>query len=116
MLDGSLPKTGKVWHKTSLNFTCQGIPSTAEFLVCPIGHNQAILGMPWLKDQNPSIDWKEQTITLAEMSQIALEEEADPDPLQGLPLIYHEFKRVFGEEEFKVLPPHRPYDLSIDLK
>jgi hypothetical protein len=116
MLDGSLPKNGKVWHKVSLEFTCQGIPSTAEFLVCPIGKNQAILGMPWLQDQNPDIDWKEQTITLAEISKIASEEEADPDPLQGLPPIYHEFAKVFGEVEFKTLPPHRTYDLSIDLK
>jgi hypothetical protein len=116
MLDGSLPKNGKVWHKVSLEFTCQGIPSIAEFLVCPIGKNQAILGMPWLQDQNPDIDWKEQTVTLAEISKIASEEEADPDPLQGLPPAYHEFAKVFGEEEFKVLPPHRPYDLVIDLK
>jgi hypothetical protein len=116
MLDGSLPKNGKVWHKVFLEFTCQGIPSTAEFLVCPIGKNQAILGMPWLQDQNPDIDWKEQTITLAEISKIASEEEADSDPLKGLPPIYHEFAKVFGEEEFKTLPPHRTYDLSIDLK
>jgi hypothetical protein len=116
MLDGSFPKNGKVWHKVSLEFTCQGIPSTAEFLVCPIGGNQAILGMPWLKDQNPNINWKEQTITLTESSQIASEEEADSNPLQGLPQIYHKFAKVCGEEEFKVLPPHRPYDLSIDLK
>jgi hypothetical protein len=116
MLDGSLPKNGKVWHKVILKFTCQGIPSTAEFLVCPIGNNQAILGMPWLRDQNPSIDWKEQTITLTKVCQIASEEEADPDPLQGLPPIYHEFSKVFGEEEFKVLPPHWPYNLVIDLK
>jgi hypothetical protein len=116
MLDGSLPKTGKVWSKVLRKFTCQGIPSSTEFLVCPIGNNQAILGMPWLKNQNPSIDWKEQTITLAETVQITSEEEADKDPLQGLPSIYHEFANVFGEEEFKVLPPQRPYNLAIDLK
>jgi hypothetical protein len=72
--------------------------------------------MPWLRDQNPSIDWKEQSITLVESGQIASKEEADENPLLGLPSIYHEFSKVFGEEEFKVLPPHRPYDLSIDLK
>jgi hypothetical protein len=116
MLDRSLPKNGKVWHKVSLEFTCQGIPSTAEFLVCPIGNNQAILGLPWLKDKNPDIDWKEQMVTLTKLSQIASEEEADPDPLQALPPIYHELAKVFGEEEFKILPPHRPYDLSINLK
>jgi hypothetical protein len=62
--------------------------------------------MLWLKDQNPSIDWREQTLTLPETAQIALEEEADKDPLQGLPPIYHKFSKVFREEEFKVLPPH----------
>ncbi|KAF8752208.1 hypothetical protein RHS01_07841 [Rhizoctonia solani] len=42
-------------------------------------------------------------------------EEADSDPLADLPPQYHEFAKVFGEEEFKVLPPHREYDISIDL-
>jgi hypothetical protein len=116
MLNGSLPKTGKVWHKVALRFTCQGIPSTAEFLVCPIGDNHTILGMPWLKDQNPDINWKDQKVTLPESVQIASEEEAVKNPLQGLPSIYHKFSKVFGEEEFKVLPPHRPYDLAIDLQ
>jgi hypothetical protein len=116
MLDGSNPKTGKVWHKVHLQFQCQGLPSSSKFLVCPIGSNQIILGMPWLRSQNPHIDWKEQTISLSETLQIASEEEADPDPMAGLPPIYHEFAKVFGKEEFKVPPPHRPYDLAIDLK
>jgi hypothetical protein len=116
MLDRSSPKTGRVWHKVHLEFQCQGLPTSAEFLICPIGSNQAILGMPWLKTQNPNINWKEQTITLSEAVQIASEEAVDNDPLQGLPPIYHEFAKVFGEEEFKILPPHRPYNLAIDLK
>jgi hypothetical protein len=116
MLDGSTPKMGKVWHKVHLEFHCQGLPTSADFLICPISDNQAILGMPWLKTQNPDIDWKEQTITFPETVQIASEEEADKDPLEGLPEAYHEFAKVFGEEKFKVLPPHRPYDLAIELK
>jgi hypothetical protein len=62
MLDGTTPKTGKVWHKVHLEFHCQGLPTSADFLICPIGNNEVILGMPWLKDQNPSIDWREQTL------------------------------------------------------
>jgi hypothetical protein len=107
---------GKVWHKVHLDFQCQGLPTSADFLVCPIGDNKAILGMPWLKTINPDIDWKEQTVTLPETVQITSEEEADENPLEGLPEAYHEFTKVFGEEEFKVLPPHRPYDLAIELK
>jgi hypothetical protein len=116
MLDGSNPKTGKVWHKVHLEFICQGITSSADFLICPIGDNHAILGMPWLKSQNPSINWKEQMVSLLELIQVASEEEPDPSPWEGLPPIYHEFAKVFGKEEFKGLPPHRPYDLAINLK
>jgi hypothetical protein len=104
MLDGSTPKTGKVWHKVIIEFECQGLPSSAEFLVCPIGNNQAILGMPWLKNQNPSIDWKEQVVTFSESAHIASEEDADKDPLQGLPPIYHEFAKVLVKRSSKYFP------------
>ncbi|KAF8761059.1 hypothetical protein RHS01_00629 [Rhizoctonia solani] len=54
-------------------------------------------------------------VTFPEQAQIASEEEANPDPVADLPSQYHEFAQVFGEEEFKVLPPHREYDIAIDL-
>ncbi|KAF8761978.1 hypothetical protein RHS01_00172 [Rhizoctonia solani] len=41
------------------------------------------------------------TVTFPEQAQIASEEEADLDPLADLPSQYHEFAKVFGEEEFK---------------
>lgn len=41
--------------------------------------------------------------------------EDDPDPIPTIPAQYTEFKGVFGEEEFKVLPPHCTYDIAIDL-
>ncbi|KAF8751163.1 hypothetical protein RHS01_08782 [Rhizoctonia solani] len=63
----------------------------------------------------PLIDWQQGLVTFPEQVQIASEEEADPDPLADLPTQYHKFARVFGKEEFKVLPPHREYDIAIDL-
>ncbi|KAF8761288.1 hypothetical protein RHS01_01288 [Rhizoctonia solani] len=54
-------------------------------------------------------------VTFPEQVKIASKEEADPNPLANLPPQYHEFAQVFGEEEFKVLPPHREYDIAIDL-
>ncbi|QRW21934.1 Retrotransposable element Tf2 protein [Rhizoctonia solani] len=35
--------------------------------------------------------------------------------MTDLPFQYHEFARVFGKEEFKVLPPHWEYDIAINL-
>ncbi|KAF8748713.1 hypothetical protein RHS01_10621 [Rhizoctonia solani] len=63
----------------------------------------------------PLIDWQQGSVTFPEQVQIASKEEADPHPLADLPEQYHEFSKVFGKEEFKVLPPHREYDIAIDL-
>ncbi|KAF8757571.1 hypothetical protein RHS01_03655 [Rhizoctonia solani] len=71
--------------------------------------------MTWLTSESPLIDWQQGTVTFPEQVTIASEEEADPNPLANLPPQYHEFAQVFGEEEFKVLPPHREYDIAIDL-
>ncbi|KAF8692045.1 Reverse transcriptase (RNA-dependent DNA polymerase), partial [Rhizoctonia solani] len=71
--------------------------------------------MTWLTTKLPLIDWQQGSVTFPDQVQIASEEEADQDPLAKLPEQYKEFAKVFGEEEFKVLPPHREYNIAIDL-
>ncbi|QRW20575.1 Retrotransposable element Tf2 protein [Rhizoctonia solani] len=115
MLDGTISQTGRIWHQVHLTVLANGHPHSIPFLVCPIGNTPAILGMTWLTTEAPLINWQQGLITFPEQAQIASEEEADLDPLADLPLQYHEFAKVFGKEEFKVLPPHREYDISIDL-
>ncbi|QRW15820.1 Retrotransposable element Tf2 protein [Rhizoctonia solani] len=115
MLDGTISQTGCIWHQVHLTVLANGHPHSIPFLVCPIGNTPAILGMTWLTTKAPLIDWQQGLITFPKQAQIASEEEADPDPLADLPPQYHEFAKVFGKEEFKVLPPHREYDISIDL-
>ncbi|QRW22888.1 Retrotransposable element Tf2 protein [Rhizoctonia solani] len=115
MLDGTISQTGCIWHQVQLAVLANGHPHTIPFLVCPLGNTLAILGMTWLTTESPLIDWHQGLVMFPKQIQIASEEEADPDPLLNLPTQYHEFAKVFGEEEFKVLPPHREYDISIDL-
>ncbi|KAF8749109.1 hypothetical protein RHS01_10282 [Rhizoctonia solani] len=115
MLDGTISQTGRIWHQVYLTVSANGHTHSIPFLVCPIGNTPAILGMTWLTAEAPLIDWQQGLITFPEQVQIASEEEADPNPLADLPPQYHEFAKVFGKEEFKVLPPHREYDISIDL-
>ncbi|QRW20949.1 Retrotransposable element Tf2 protein [Rhizoctonia solani] len=115
MLDGTISQTGCIWHQVHLTVSANGHPHSIPFLVCPIGNTPAILGMTWLTQESPLIDWSQGTVTFPEQVQIASKEEADPNPLANLPDQYHEFAKVFGEEEFKVLPPHREYDIAIDL-
>ncbi|CCO36736.1 hypothetical protein RSOLAG1IB_12395 [Rhizoctonia solani AG-1 IB] len=119
MLDGSTPRTGKIWKKTKIEFTYNGHPMTHEFLISPIGHHSAILRIKWLEQEKPDIDWALRTLTfpipIPESAYIAQEEEADDNPLEGIPAQYHDFAKVFGEEEFNKLPPHRSYDIEIEL-
>ncbi|KAF8756853.1 hypothetical protein RHS01_03813 [Rhizoctonia solani] len=115
MLDGTISQTGCIWHQVHLAVSANGHSHSIPFLVCPIGKTPAILGMTWLTAEAPLIDWQQGLVTFPEQVQIASEEEADPDPLADLPPQYQEFAKVFGEEDFKVLPPHREYDIAIDL-
>ncbi|CCO32475.1 Retrotransposable element Tf2 155 kDa protein type 1 [Rhizoctonia solani AG-1 IB] len=92
---------------------------THEFLISPIGNHSAILGIKWLEQETPKIDWLSRTLSFPiptpETAHIAQEEEADDDPLKDIPEQYHPFAKVFGEEEFNKLPPHRSYDIKIEL-
>ncbi|QRW20742.1 Retrotransposable element Tf2 protein [Rhizoctonia solani] len=119
MLDGSNPQAGKIWKKAHLTFLIDGKRMTETFLICNTGTHAAILGIKWLETHNPKIDWSLQTLSfphnLPEHVAIAKEEEADPNPLEGVPSKYHQYAKVFGEEEFNKLPPHRHYDIGIEL-
>ncbi|QRW26697.1 Retrotransposable element Tf2 protein [Rhizoctonia solani] len=119
MLNGSSPQAGKIWKKVSLTFTFDGKKMTETFLICNTGSHAAILGLKWLDAHNPEIDWNAQTLsfphTPPEHVAIAKEEEADQTPLEGVPPEYHQYAKVFREEEFNKLPPHRHYDIGIEL-
>ncbi|CAE6457554.1 unnamed protein product [Rhizoctonia solani] len=119
MLDGTSPKTGKIWKKVELTFSYNGQTMKETFLVSPIGTHSAILGIKWLEKEAPEIDWNHCTITFPvtapELVSIAQEEETNESPLKGIPEQYHAYAKVFGEEEFNKLPPHWHYDIGIEL-
>ncbi|QRW20500.1 Retrotransposable element Tf2 protein [Rhizoctonia solani] len=119
MLDGSSPQAGKIWKKANLTFSFDGKRMTKTFLICNTGSHAAILGLKWLDAHNPEIDWNLRTLsfphTPPEQVAIAEEEEADKNPLKGVPSEYHQYAKVFGEEEFNKLPPHRHYNIGIEL-
>ncbi|QRW24434.1 Retrotransposable element Tf2 protein [Rhizoctonia solani] len=119
MLDGLSPQAGKIWKKANLTFSFNGKRMTETFLICNTGSHAAILGLKWLDNHNPEIDWNLQTLSFPhkppEHAAIAEEEEADENTLEGVPPEYHQYAKVFGEEEFNKLPPHRHYDIGIEL-
>ena len=62
--DGSINARGKILFIASLFFKIRGITQKVCFYVMNCGSENVILGLPWLKEANPSIDWKKETLSL----------------------------------------------------
>uniref|UniRef100_A0A9J7YQW1 Gypsy retrotransposon integrase-like protein 1 n=1 Tax=Cyprinus carpio carpio TaxID=630221 RepID=A0A9J7YQW1_CYPCA len=87
-----------------------------------------VLGHPWLIQHNPHIDWVKGSIhswslachvnclvsAVSPVSSVPLFQE-EPDDLSGVPEEYHDLRAVFSRSRAVSLPPHRPYDCSIEL-
>ncbi|KAF8748060.1 hypothetical protein RHS01_11081 [Rhizoctonia solani] len=116
---GKRPPGWKDLEESSPNLPFDGKRMMETFLICNTGSHAAILGIKWLEAHNPEIDWNLCTLSfphsLPENIAIAEEEEADKNPLKGVPSKYHQYAKVFGEEEFNKLPPHRHYNIGIKL-
>ncbi|KAB5587857.1 Retrotransposable element Tf2 [Ceratobasidium theobromae] len=90
------------------------LPSLLAIFYClPLGSQSLILGMPWLSDANPLINWRTLAITILDTEQGYL---AEPAKALAVPPEFQEFTQVFGEEFFTTLPPHCPYDCEIPLE
>jgi hypothetical protein len=61
------------------------------------------------------------SISLSELEGLSgrsasVSDSADPVDLSNIPEEYHEFNDVFSQKNADTLPPHRPYDLKIELE
>ena len=56
-IDGSANQAGKLTHFVRLNLDVGPHSETTEFLVTNLGPENVILGLPWLKQFNSSVDW-----------------------------------------------------------
>ncbi|KAG2119724.1 uncharacterized protein F5147DRAFT_545496, partial [Suillus discolor] len=56
-VDGMLDKNGKITWYCNLSFLVHGLPMRTRFLITSLGGEDTILGMSWLKKENPDIDW-----------------------------------------------------------
>ena len=124
-IDGRLLVSGSVTHETEpLCLEVQGHREQLQFLVADIAHFSIVLGMPWLTLHDPRITWPRGEVVFAsdycsshcwpEIVGLGLER-PQRGPPEGLPSKYQDFSDVFDKAEADHLPPHRPYDCTIDL-
>ena len=65
-VDNSVNSKGVIQFTTTLFLDIGGITRQATLYVMNLGNENVILGLPWLKDVNPSINWTRKTIALKE--------------------------------------------------
>ena len=57
-IDGSINQKGEIMNATWLSVMIAGVTERIRFYVCRLGKDHLILGLPWLKQTNPQINWK----------------------------------------------------------
>lgn len=121
--------SGWVTEACDMEFT---IGNHKEILLCYIvelRHHHFILRMSWLKKHSATVEWAKGTVIFSSefchkncltnpVRITAGEGPADLNlsAISGLPDEYQDFAEVFTEDEEVPLPPHRPYDLGIELE
>lgn len=101
-------------HDENIQFN---LVSSPEFTV--------VLGFPWLTHHSPHINWSTGKIVewgpgcasscLLTRSKSSASKPPSSLELSQVPSEYHDLSEVFNKARATSLPPHRPYDCSIDL-
>ncbi len=101
---------------------------TIYFYIFQSPFTSIVLGHPWLTQHNPQINWDKGTIlswklachinclvsAVPAVSSVSVFQD-EPGDLSGVPEEYLDLRVVFSRSRATSLPPHRPYDCSIDL-
>ncbi len=144
-IETNLPKVSGIGGKQNIlgetlpiSLTYDNHKCKTQFYVVDLPSYCAILGFEWISTHNPTIDFKNKTLTFNSNQCIEnclilphtyvtfiVEKENKPDNEELkeadnikkiLPAKLIPFKDVFDEKAAKELPPHRPYDCEIKLK
>ena len=65
-VDNSINLKGVIWFSITLFLDIGGITRQVTFHVLSLGNENVILGLPWLKEVNPMINWVERTLSIKE--------------------------------------------------
>ena len=63
-IDGTKNISGVIRHCNWLNLKIEKQNIPTRFLVTDLGKEEIILGLPWLKEHNPQINWLEGTMNI----------------------------------------------------
>ena len=133
-VDGTPNTKGTICWISDISFNFGSFSNKVKFMVVRLSCPQVILGIPWLKKRNPIIDWINFSIDLSPRVErslckyppqgedidkitISMELAISKQPKDvSIPAFCSDFADVFTESTHNQLPPHQPFDHTIDLK
>ena len=92
-----------------------------SLMIVGLGRAQIVLGMPWLTNKNPHINWVKKTISFNDkhIQKTSLSTELAIAAQKNnvvLPPQYADYADIFSKRTFNVLPPQQDFDHAIKLK
>ncbi len=116
----------KLQEKDHFVCVCVCVCELVQFHILKSPRQPLILGYPWLCWHNPNINWETGVIRewgtschltcLKQASLLLHSPSASPSPdLYRVTPEYHNLRLVFSKTKATSLPPHWPYDCTIDL-
>jgi len=128
-VDGTPNVNGDIIHMVRMELSIQGRTHMQDFLITNIAANDIILGMTWLREQNPLINWREGTLNwewwirkpeepelLGWIKGIKTLNTEKEDLQKKVPKEFHEYLSVFSEEAASRMPKQKVWDHKIELK
>ena len=132
VIDGTPISTKAITHQTvACDLTLGPANEHRETLTLdaiPMATYDVILGMPWLNTHTPWIHWSKRKLVFASGYSLSasatvatavdgtwIAATREEEPAEELPEAYKNYEHLFAEEGANELPPHRPWDLSIEL-
>lgn len=99
-----------------------------DCVIVDVGCHNSVLGMFWLNKHDLTISWKDKILTFSSKYchencldhgfGVAFNQQPEIElaSTEELPDYLADYEYVFEKEENTLLPLHRPYNISIDLK
>uniref|UniRef100_A0A0W0FDK0 RNA-directed DNA polymerase n=1 Tax=Moniliophthora roreri TaxID=221103 RepID=A0A0W0FDK0_MONRR len=144
-VDRMANKTAWITHVVELEFQIAGKEFRENFMILGIGDEEMILGLPWLRYHNPTINWETGEIQFLLRKRIQIKrfrgilDDTEPEILIGAKItasqeMAHQQQMVkkdidklipkyllgyqdhFEKEKAEQFPPSRTYNHAIDLK
>src|SRR6266576_1606322 len=76
-VDGTYNEMGKICYKTKICYNMKQNQFEDWFYITKLGDQKVILGLPWLKQVNPDIDWSTGTVSFPKEQSINNEPEGE---------------------------------------